>query len=203
MVGLDYVGTQEVHVPHAKRSGSKVISTFLSQTPFRSRAIIFLTSYFNGKDWRAFNELHSARLTSKPGGLRTEGLAIRQIHVKANIVGDRESCLCLALVCTQASINRAAGAAREKSSWGHVYNFSVDDFRLTVHVIKVFDGGLSLDRHSCESWRYLSTVSRSTLASAQQSPGTRKRTVMMPAPTTLQYKKSSVRNSMFIDSGND
>src|SRR5207237_1262272 len=117
---------------------------------------------FNGKDWRAFNELHSARLTSKPGGLRTEGLAIRQIHVKANIVGDRESCLCMALVCTQTSINRAAGAPREKSSWGHVYNFSVDDFRLTVHVIKVFDGGLSLDRHSCQSSRYLSTVSRST-----------------------------------------
>jgi len=67
--------------------------------------------------------------------------------MEADVIGNRKTRFGLAFVCAQASINRAAGATRKKSGWGHMYDLSVDDFRLTVHVIKVFDGGLSLNRH--------------------------------------------------------
>jgi hypothetical protein len=73
---------------------------------------------------------------------------MRQVNTKTNIVRKGKSRSCLTFVTAQTSVDRAARATRPSSSWGHVYNFSVDEFGFTVHVIEVFDGGLSPYAHN-------------------------------------------------------
>src|SRR6266480_4251902 len=119
MVSLDYVGTQEVDIPHTKRSGCEVVSTFLSQPPFCSRAIIFFTPYFHGKDWCTFQKLHTGYRSRVPGRIRRERLPMRQVNTKTNIIRKSKSRSGLTLVTAQTLVDRAARATRPGSSWGH------------------------------------------------------------------------------------
>src|SRR5262245_36509421 len=133
---------------HTTRGAAgEVVGALVLHLLFGCRAVIVLTAYLNGKDGRALAKAHASIRAGIPCRIGTEGLAVRQVDNKTNVIRKCATSTNTLFVMEQACSNPQADSSGPPSCWRHVDNLPMNQLGFPLHFVKIFDGSACLDTH--------------------------------------------------------
>ena len=91
MVDSNRLISQHIYIPDDLCPGGKIIRALFCHVLLGTLLVIFLAANFGGEGRCAGEELGPRSRPKVPGGIRAEGMAVREINKHSDIVRDRVS----------------------------------------------------------------------------------------------------------------